>query len=359
MKHCILFLWLGLAACEHPGTTPAPAPAPAEPARAQVVEVVRVAALKLDTTVRLNGELVPYEEVAIYPRVSGFVEEVQVDRGSEVKKGQLLARLSAPELDFQRAEVASKVFAARSTFKRIRAAAQTPGAVAKNDLDVSEASVHAEEERLRSLKALEGYLIIRAPFDGVITERNVHPGALVGPPSGAAGTPMLRLETVKRLRLTVAVPESDLGTILEGAEAKFSVRTWPGELFTGVIRRIARSVDVRTRTMPVELDVDNTPGRLSAGTFAEVIWPVHRAAPSLVVPPSAIVQSTDKTYVDRVREDLIEQVAVRRGAVLKDRVEVLGSLQEGDVVLVRGNDELKDGTHVTPREVDKSSRGNP
>lgn len=353
MKHYILLLCMGVAACDRSGSAPAPAPAPAEPPRAPVVEVVRVAAVKLDTTVRLNGELLPYEAVAIYPRVSGFVEEVLVDRGSQVQKGQLLARLSAPELDSQRAEAESKVVAARGTFKRIRAAAQTPGAVAKNDLEVSEASVRVEEERLRALKALDGYLTIRAPFDGAITERNVHPGALVGPPAGGGGAPMLRLETIQRLRLTVAVPESELGTISEGAEAKFSVRTWPGETFAGVVRRIARSVDVRTRTMPVELDVDNKAGRLAPGIFAEVTWPLRRAAPSLVVPASAIVQTTDKTYVDRVRDGVVEQVGVRRGAVLQDRVEVLGSLQVGELVLVRGNDELKDGTRITPREVEK------
>lgn len=353
MKHFIFSLCIGVAACDHAGTAAAPTPGPAEPPGAPIVDVVRVAAVRLDTTVRLNGELLPFEAVAIYPRVSGFVEEVLVDRGSQVQKGQLLARLSAPELDSQRAEAESKVFAARSTFKRIRAAAQTPGAVAKNDLEVSESSVHVEEERLRALKALDGYLAIRAPFDGAITERNVHPGALVGPPSGSGGVPMLRLETTQRLRLTVAVPESDLGTISEGAEAKFSVRPWPSETFAGIVRRIARSVDVRTRTMPVELDVDNKAGRLAPGIFAEVIWPLRRAAPSLIVPSSAIVQSTEKTYVDRVRDGIVEQVAVRRGAVLQDRVEVLGPLQAGDLVLVRGNDELKDGTRITSREVEK------
>jgi len=357
MKHCVLYLGLGLAGCERPGT--GPAPAPTEPARAPLVEVVRITSVKLDTSVRLTGELVPYEAVAIHPRVNGYVEEILVDRGSQVKKGQLLVRLSAPELDFQRAEAESKLAATQGTLKHLRAAAQTPGAVAQNDLEVGGATVRAEQERVRSLKALEGYLSIRAPFDGAITERNVHPGALVGPPSGPAAAPLLRLETLQRLRLTVAVPESDLGTIAEGAESKFSVRTWPGEQFTGVIRRIAGSVDVRTRTMPVELDVDNPARRLAPGTFAEVTWPIHRTEPSLVVPPSAIVQSTDKTYVDRVRDGVVEQVAVRRGATLQDRVEVFGLLHPGELVLARGTEELKDGARVTPQETDKKPRGTP
>lgn len=357
MKYRILYLCLSVAACER--SSVAPAPAAPEPARAPVVDVVPVTAMKLDTSVRLTGELVPFEAVAIHPRVSAYVEEILVDRGTQVKKGQLLVRLSAPELDFQRAEAESKLAATQGTFKRLRAAAETPGAVAKNDLEVGEAAVRSEQERLRALTALQGYLSLRAPFDGVITERNVHPGALVSPPAGAAVAPMLRLETLDHLRLTVAVPESDLGTIAQGMESRFSVRSWPGEQFTGVVRRIAGSVDVRTRTMPVELDVDNKARRLAPGTFAEVSWPIRRAAPSLVVPPGAIVQSTDKTYVDRVHDGLIEQVAVRRGAVLQDRVEVFGLLKPGELVLARGTEELKDGARVTPREVDKSPRAAP
>lgn len=357
MKPCILFLCVSALGCEHSGA--GSAPASTEPARAPRLEVVRIAAVKLDTSVRLTGELLPYEAVAIHPRVSAYVEEILVDRGSQVKKGQLLVRLSAPELDFQRAEAASKLAATQGTFKRLRAAAETPGAVAKNDLEVGEAAVRSEQERLRALTALESYLALRAPFDGVITERNVHPGALVSPPSGAAAVPMLRLETVQRLRLTVAVPESDLGTIAEGMQSKFSVRTWPGEQFIGVVRRIAGSVDVRTRTMPVELDVDNPARRLAPGAFAEVSWPVHRAELSLVVPPGAIVQSTDKTYVDRVQDGVVEQVAVRRGVVLQDRVEVFGPLKAGELVLARGTEELKDGAKVTPWEADKNPRGTP
>jgi multidrug efflux pump subunit AcrA (membrane-fusion protein) len=100
--------------------------------------------------------------------VSGFVEEINVDRGSAVKRGQLLARLSAPELATQRSEVESKLTAARSTFERTRAAAETPGAIAKHDLEVQEAAVKADEARVQSLKTLESYLYVRAPFDGIV-----------------------------------------------------------------------------------------------------------------------------------------------------------------------------------------------
>jgi membrane fusion protein, multidrug efflux system len=348
MKTALFSIVVALAGCERSSEPAAAATAGAGEA-VPVVEVVAVTADKLDTTARLPGELAPYEMVALYPRVNGFVEEIGVDRGSAVRHGQLLARLSAPELASQRAEAESKLSAARSTFERTRAAAETPGAVAKHDLEVAEAAVQAEEARVQSLRTLESYLSVRAPFDGVITERNVHPGALVGPPAGANATPMLRMESVGHLRLTVAVPETDVGAIAEGAKAEFAVRTWPGQRFVGVIKRVAHAIDPKTRTMPVELDVENLTNKLAPGMFAEVFWPIRRATPSLFVPPGAIVQTTEKIYVGRVRDGVVEQVTVQRGTALKDRVEVFGPLAAGDAVMRRGSEELKDGTKVKAR----------
>jgi RND family efflux transporter MFP subunit len=327
-------------------TSSEPAP-PTEKEPTPTVEAVKVRAQKLDTTTRLPAEIYAYESVALYPRVNGFVDEVLVDRGNNVKRGQLLVRLSAPELSAQRAEAASKLAAAQSTFERMKAAAETPGAVAKHDLEVAEAGQKAEEARLASLKTLEGYLYVRAPFDGTITERNVHPGALVGPAAGASSPPMLKMESVGHLRITVAVPETDAGAIADGANAEFAVRTWPGVKFSGAIRRVAHAIDMRTRTMPVELDYANKDGKLAPGMFAEVTWPVRRDAPSLFVPSTAVVQTTDKTYVDRIKDGVVEQLPVKRGVTLKDAVEVFaGGLVVDDLVMKRGSEELKPGTKV-------------
>jgi RND family efflux transporter MFP subunit len=323
------------------------------------LEVVPVVSRKLETSISLPAELSAYESVAIYPRVPGFIEDVLVDRGSKVRKGELLARLSAPEVTSQRAEAESKAAAAKSTFERLRAAAQTPGAVAHHELEVAEAGTQAEESRVRSLRTLEGYLAVRAPFDGMVTERNVHPGALVGPPSGGNGPPMLRVEQVTKLRLVVAVPESDVGAVTEGAEASFSVRAWPGQSRKGIVRRIAHSIDSRTRTMAVELDIDNADGKLAPGMFAEVRWPVRRSGPSLLVPTSAVVQTTEKTFVDRVRDGVIEQVAVQRGATEGERLEVFGPLAAGDQILRRGSEELRSGSRVTARSGRPDPTGKP
>jgi RND family efflux transporter MFP subunit len=213
-------------------------------------------------------------------------------------------------------------------------------------VELAHAAVQADQARVDSLRALEQYLTVTAPFEGTITERNVHPGALVGPQGGPNQQPMLRLEHVNKLRLIVPVPEGLAGAIAEGVPATFTVRAFPGAKFSGVTARVAHSVDTATRSMPVELDVDNADGRLAPGMFADVLWPVKRTGPSLFLPPSAIVQSTERTFVVRVKDGVAEQVPVQRGTTQGDLIEVFGPLQEGDFIARRGSEELRNGMHV-------------
>jgi RND family efflux transporter MFP subunit len=329
------------------GARTEPSPAPVSSSAAPTIETVAVIAKPLDTTTQLEGELAPYERVAVFARANGFVSQIMVDRGTHVKQGQLLASIVAPELGAQRAEAQAKLQGDKSTFERLKAASLTPGAVAGHELEVAEALMQADQARLESLRAMEQYLMLTAPFDGVVTERNVHPGALVGPAQGGStALPLLRIEQVHRLRLVVAVPESLVGGIAEGVTATFAVRSFPGVKFTGVTKRVSGSIDTKTRSMPVELDVDNADGRLAPGMFASVVWPVKRAASSLFVPPSAIAQSTERTFVVRVNADLAEQVPVQRGISQGDLVEVFGALQAGDVVAKRGSEDLRTGLRV-------------
>jgi RND family efflux transporter MFP subunit len=346
MRSVALSLAVVFAGCAASAPSDARSDGGSSSAGAAALDVVPVAQQRLEKTVRLPGELSSFETVALFPRVSAFVEEVLVDRGSKVKRGDLLVRLSAPELSAQRAEAEAKASIDRQTAERLKNAAGTPGAVSKQEIDVAESAARAGDDKVRSLRTLEGYLMVRASFDGVITRREVHPGALVGPSSGTA---MLWLQHVSALRLTVDVPEADAGAIAEGDKAAFTVPAWPGQTFGGVIRRIAHAVDVRTRSMPVELDVDNRDGRLAPGMLAEVRWPLRRATPSLVVPASAIAQTTERTFVDRVRDGVVEQVPVRRGLAIGDKAEVFGALAPGDLVLRRGSEEMKSGARVATK----------
>jgi RND family efflux transporter MFP subunit len=345
------------------------------------VEVVRVTAKPVERQVKLPGEFQPYLAVPIYAKIAGFVKRVDVDRGSAVKQGQLLATLEAPEMqaqiveaeskaqaiELQRAEAAAKLAAAQSTYDRLKAASATPGVVAENDVIVAQKTVEAAQALVRSyedsikaaqaqaqtMKDLVQYLLIKAPFDGIITERNVHPGALVGPGSGS--TPLLRLHQVSRLRLVVAVPEAIVGAIVKGARVPFTVPAYPGETFYGVLNLIAHDLDVKTRTMAVELDVRNPDLRLGAGMYPEVQWPVKRPQPSLLVPPTTIVTTTERTFVIRVTNGIAEWVNVARGARVGDLVEVFGPLKDGDTLIRRGTDEIREGSKVNVQPA-KASR---
>jgi RND family efflux transporter MFP subunit len=345
---------------------------------APTVAVAKVQAQKLNITVHLPGELQPYEVVAIYPKVTGFVKWIGVDRGSRVKAGDLIARLEAPELVAQRAEAQAKLQSAEaqlagaearlaadeSTYQKLKAASATPGVVAGNDLVVrekaaeasrsqtkaSQQNVDAARQALKSITEIEAYLQVRAPFDGVVTERNIHPGALVGPAGGpAAAAPMLRIETLSRLRLVVPVPENYAAGIPDGTKVSFTVPAFPGQPFEGAIARISHAVDAKTRTMPVELDVNNAAKRLEPGTFCEVVWPVNPPEPTLFVPSSAVATTLERIFVVRIRNGEAEWVAVKTGATAGDLTEVFGELKAGDDVVVRGTDELRPGTRVTPQ----------
>jgi membrane fusion protein, multidrug efflux system len=370
------FAALSCAACgaNSNSTTKAAQAATARP----TVEVVKVASKKLSITTRLPGELQAYEAVAVFPKVTAYVDSISVDRGTRVRSGQVMARLVAPELAAQRAEAQSKLQAAeaqraeadaklasdQSTFDRLKNASATPGVVSGNDLEVAQRAVDADRAKveamrggaeaaksgLKSISEIEGYLEVRAPFDGVVTERNVHPGSLVGPATGAASSlPMVRVEKISKLRLVVPVPEKYSAGMSAGTKVDFSVPAFPNQTFTGTVARIAHSVDVKTRTMPVELDVQNSDGRLSSGMFPEVLWPVRRTEATLFVPVSAVARTTEATFVIRIRDGNTEWVNVQTGEQDAKSIEVFGGLREGDEVAVRGTDELRAGNHVTTK----------
>jgi len=369
------------AACSRSGSGEAAAAGQSQNAQSSPeVQVTRVVSQQLKTTVHLPGQLVPYEVVDVYPKVTGFVKWIKVDRGSHVKAGEQMALLEAPELLAQRAEAESKFQSAesqlaagqaklaadRATFQRLGNAAKTPGVVAQNDLEVAEKTAQADQanvesleksaqaaqEALRAVSQLEAYLSITAPFDGQVTIRNVHPGALVGPAGGAgAMTPIVQIQTLTRHRLVVPVPEYDASGVPAGTEVSFNVPTFPGKTFTAPITRISGAVDIKTRTMPVELDVRDPKAQLEPGTYCDVAWPVRRAYATLFVPASAVANDLERTFVIRIRNNQAEWVDVKTGAASGSLVEVFGNLQGGDEVAQRGTDELRAGTSVTPQLV--------
>jgi membrane fusion protein (multidrug efflux system) len=336
---------------------------------AQSGDFAPVVAKPVSRSIDLPGEIAPFLSVSLHAKVAGYVERMLVDRGSVVNQGDLLAELSAPEMagqigeaqlkvqvaDADRFQAEAQLAGAQSTYDHLKIAAETPGAIAGNELILAEKQVDAAkalldsrkqaiqvaEARVRTLRDMETYLKITAPFAGVVTDRLVHPGALVGP---GADPVLLVLQQVSRLRLIVAVPEEDTGGIIIGSKVSFSVPAQPERTYSGTVARLAQALDPRTRTMAVELDVANPDGTLASGMYPTVKWPVRRARPALYVPRTSVVTTTERTFVVRNQNGRAQWVDIRKGAAEGDLVEVFGDLKAGDVVVRRATDELREGT---------------
>lgn len=341
--------------------------------RPQSSELVPVVSKPVSRTVELPGEFLPFLSVSLHARVPGYVDRVLVDRGSIVNEGELLMELSAPEMTAQIAEAESKVraseadrlqaeaqlAAAQSTYERMKKAADTPGAIAGNELilaekqmDAAKALLHsrqqasrAAEAAVRSVKDLQAYLKISAPFAGVVTDRMVHPGALVGPGNDVA---LLVIQQISHLRLVVAVPEENVSGIVSGASVQFQVPAWPERTYSGRIARVSHALDQKTRTMAVELDVMNHEKSLAPGMYPTVKWPVRRSRASLFVPKTSMVTTTERTFVIRDQNGRAEWVDVKKGISEGDLVEVIGNLKGGDRVVRRATDETRDGASIQP-----------
>ena len=368
----VLALSMLIAACNG---SPKPEAGRHTDASVQTVEVVAVTSQELATVFTLPAQLIPYQTVDIYPKVTGFLDIISVDRGSRVYKGERIIRLSAPEVVAQRAQAESALRAAESqlitvqaklaadkgTYLHLASAAKTPGVVAENDVMVAnqtssgdqaqvesaESNVAAAREALRSVAQLESYLNIEAPFDGIVTTRNLHPGALVGPASGQSGAmPIVQIVDANQLRLVVPVPEAYVGQIRAGQQVAFTVPTYPGQTFHAPIARIAHALDLNSRTMPVELDVHNADGRLSPGSFCSVQWPVQRATPTMFLPVTAVTNNQQRSFVERIRNGKAEWVDVITGLSVNGNMEVFGELKPGDEVIRNATDAIRPGQQV-------------
>lgn len=375
-----------------------------EKSEALPLDVVTVTKNVLFREDQLPAEIQAYQDVLIYPKVPGFIKWIGVDRGSIVKKGDLMVTMYAPEYEARRNEAQAKVSAALaqlasgesrlesararwreakakftgddSTYVRLKAASLVPGVVAINDVIVLGQTVDADRQAVSTwdsnVKAADhevaalkenvasarksldnfsdfaSYLDIRAPFDGYITERNMHVGSFVGPLGSGAYPAVCRIQQLDLLRIVSPVPERDSAGVLPGAQVEFSVSTFPDKRFVGTVARLGNYLDKSTRTEPVELNYLNRDYKILPGMFCQVYWPTRRPTPTLFVPITSVVATALDTFVCRIVNDKIDLVKVKKGQTMGAVVEVFGDLHEGDVVAKTASQELQEGTPVKP-----------
>ena len=317
-----------------------------------------VAEKTLSTSAQLPGQLVPFNEVNIFPKVNGFVKALFVDRGSIVKKGQLLVILEAPEMESELQAANSKYIqakenaeASKEKYERLKEAAKEPGSVSPLDLDdasskmkADEAMVQSEGSNVSSVKTMESYLRIYAPFDGMIIQRNVSPGALVAP-GKATDQPMFILQDINKMRLTVSIPEDYVDKVDLSKPVSFTFNAMPGQVQTAKISRSANSLGSMQQEA-IEIDVLNKNGTLKPGMYAEVQIPMLSGAKSLLVPNTALIRSTEHEYVIKDSLGKANLVNIKEGLAGNDSTEVFGNLKPNNKILLHASDELKQGDSI-------------
>lgn len=334
------------------------------------VAVALPAAKPLDAALELPGRLEAYSRAPIYARVSGYLKSWNVDIGTPVKAGQLLAEIEAPDLDQQlmqaRADLANSQAAAklsaatlarRKTLLASNFVSQQEIDERSADLASKEAQVKAQQANVARLEALAGYKNVTAPFDGVVTERNTDVGALINGGTGA-GAAMFVVSDVKKLRLYVNVPQSYMPSIRIGAKASVTVPEYPGRTFPATIEASSQSVDVASGTTRVQLAIENTDNALRPGAYATVRLALTRDVQPLSIPASALIfnnaglrvatVSADKVQFKTVTiaRDLGREIEIATGLAPDDRVIItpLDGIAEGDQVRIAGG-----GNDGTPR----------
>lgn len=339
------------------GCSNAPTKLPPSSAKNDSVPAFILHKEEISKQISFPGELLPIERAEIFAKVSGYVSSVKVDIGDKIQKGEILVILDAPEVVANFAQVNSEMQVANSryvgsldAYSRIMNAAKVEGTVATGEMERIKSQMMADSSALEAAKAkltvyaqLKDYLIVRAPFSGVVTQRNIDAGTLVGSNNTK---PMLIIENNSILRLRLPVPEAYTFANESTLPVRFTVDAYPGIQFQAKLSRKAGALNLTNRTELWEFLYTNTDGRIKPGMFANASIKFSRSIPSFIVPSTAIVTNQERRFVIRVKNGQTQWVDVRTGITIDNGVEIFADLVDGDTLLVRGSDEIKPETKL-------------
>ncbi len=333
-----------------------------EATEAQAVPTVALVAPSTNTNrsyLDLPGRLEAYSRAPIYARVSGFLKAWHVDIGASVKEGELLAEIEAPDLDQQLMQAKGALASAKAAAALAKVTAQRwqtlggTNAVARQavdektgDLGVKEANEKAAQANVDRLEVLSQFKRITAPFDGIVTARNTDVGALINADS-SAGLALFVVSDIKRLRLTIAVPQNYVPSVPLNTKVKISVPEHPGKVYDGLVEASARAVDPASGTTRMQVVVDNSAGDLMPGAFANTRVELARNAQVLSIPAGALIfdrQGLRIATVDAHSKVVLKPVTISRD--LGQVVEIATGLSADDRVIESPPDGLSDGDSV-------------
>jgi membrane fusion protein, multidrug efflux system len=367
-----------LAGCRASGETPAAATSSG--AEVPTVAVIRPERRTADQSITLPGDLVGFYEAALHAKVTGYLKSISIDKGDWVKEGQVLAEIEVPELAQNLERARSSLEITNLTYERLdRVRKSDPRLVAQEDVDIARSKYLEAKAGVGELEAMVRYTKIVAPFDGVITGRFADPGALIkaggadvgvsgsganvssGALEGAGGHlggggAVVSEARIDKLRVYVYVPEREAGLIKIGMPAQLTLRAFPGETFHASVTRFATSLDLATRTMLTEIDIDNPEHRLYPRMYANVTLDLVRHPNAIEVPRSA-VQGIGRSdaYLFVVAQNRLARIPVTTGFNDGSEVEITSGLEGSELVVQDLSPALVAGEEVRPAEVPLST----
>ena len=332
-----------------------------------MMETIEISKSNPLVPLKLAGELKPYEQTELFAKVNSYVKQIKVDIGDRVSKGQILVVLEAPEIVSQIANAKAKVQAqeaiylsTKATYNRMLKANETKGAVARDAVDQIKARKLSDESQLAAARSayneirnINDYLVIRAPFSGIITDRSIDLGAYVGPMSKS---PLLIIENNRKLRLNLSVPEANTPYIKIGDTIRFYVRSQPQIKHFALVSRKSGSLDEKLRSEKMEADFINKNNVLKPYMVAETSIPLQNTEATFFVPKMAVVESGMGIYIIRVENGKTKNIPVSKGRMMDDKVEVFGELSQGDKILKMASEEIVEGTAVPHPAKSKSEK---
>jgi RND family efflux transporter MFP subunit len=316
----------------------------------------------------LPGNLLAYIESPIFARTNGYLLRWNKDIGSKVQKGELLASIDTPEVD----QELSQARASREQIKAALALAKISSdrwtnlrktdSVSQQEADQqtsgyqqAQANLAASDANVRRLEELESFKSVYAPFSGVLTRRNVDPGALINSGAGAMGRELFDIARVDPLRVYISVPQAYAPSMKVGTKAVVTLQEFPGQKFIGTVVRTADAIDPATRTLNTEVDVPNKDGKLLPGSFGQVHFATGSVVPRITIPVNAMLFRAQGPQVAVVDKDgIVHLRAINIGRDFGATLEILGGIDVNDQMIINPSDSLEEGQKVN---VGKPSQG--
>ena len=343
---------LGWSSACHPAEPLASAAAQSGPA--PTVSVARVKRGAISRSIALPATLRPHEQAVLYAKVAGYLKTIRVDRGDSVHEGDLLAEIESPELGADLARQKAEVAVAEIAYRRAsEAQRKAPDLVMPQAVDDAKGKLDMAQASLGRTETLLAYTKIRAPLSGIVTKRSVDPGAFIASATSGSVAPNAALLTVmdiRSVRVEIPVPESEVPLVKVGLPVEVTVDELPGRLFQGKVTRFAYALDEASKTMTAEAELPNPKTELRPGMYVRARVALERRGDTLLIPVAALVGGKGQDFVFTVSDGKAKRIAVKTGFRDGTSLEVLEGLTVDQIVVLAGSNPPADGQAVAVAE---------